>query len=150
MAYVNTQYQVMFPSGLTATASGDKADWSPGYMPHYVRAAGVIFTISGSTTSGAVLAFKHVSLASGSTASDLAVLTLTSGSASGTAGLATAALAAGNVIYKDGLNVKVSPGETVTYNVRTAVTGVCATRAFLWVEPSWENPLNSTTMFSTT
>lgn len=149
MAYSHNQTQVLFASGMTATASGDKAYWAPGYMPHIVRAAGVIITTSGSTTSGAVIAFKHISIASGATASDLAVLTMTSGTSSG-GGTPTTALVAGNVMYKDGLNVKVNPGQKVVLNVRTAVTGVCGIRGWLWVEPSWENPLNNTSMFFTT
>lgn len=149
MAYSHNQTQVLFASGMSATASGDKAYWAPGYMPHIVRAAGVIITTSGSTTSGAVIAFKHISIASGATASDLAVLTMTSGTSSG-GGTPTTALVAGNVMYKDGLNVKVNPGQKVVLNVRTAVTGVCGIRGWLWVEPSWENPLNNTSMFFTT
>ena len=65
--------------------------------------------------------------------------------------LATAAaLIAGNVMYKDGLNVLVRPGQRVAFNVRTAVTGVCGVRAFMWVEPSWEVPGNTTGVFTTT
>ena len=149
MAYQHNQHQILFASGMTATASGDKATWMPGYMPHYVRACGVIVTTSGSTTSGAVFSFIQKSLASGATASDVAVLTMTSGGASGFA-LPTAALIAGNVMYKDGLNVLVRPGQRVAFNVRTAVTGVCGVRAFMWVEPSWEVPGNTTGVFTTT
>lgn len=143
MAYNHGQYQVTFPSGMTATASGNKAGWTPGYMPHHVRAAGIVVTTSGSTTSGAVFAFLHDSLASGSTPSDLAVLTLTSGTA-GTAPIY------GDVVVKDGINVKVNPGERVILNVRTAVTGVSGFRGFLWVEPTWEVPENMAKVHRTT
>ena len=74
---------------------------------------------------------------------------MTSGGTSGFA-LPTAALIAGNVMYKDGLNVLVRPGQRVAFNVRTAVTGVCGVRAFMWVEPSWEVPGNTTGVFTTT
>ena len=141
MAYQHTQYQVTFPSGLTATASGDKAHWEPGYIPHIVRAVGVTFTISGSTTSGAVFAFKQLAMASGSTASDIAVLTVATTGTLGT-------IVGGQTIYKDSLNVKITPGTKVVFNVRAAVTGVCAVRGWLWVEPSWEAPANSTLMQS--
>lgn len=149
MAYSHNQTQVLFASGMTATASGDKAAWLPGYMPHIVRAAGIIITTTGSVTSGVVIAYKHISMASGATASDLAVLTMTSGTSTG-GGTPTTALIAGNVMYKDGLNVKVTPGQKVVLNVRAAATGVSGFRGWLWVEPSWEAPLNNTVMFFTT
>lgn len=139
MAYSHNQTQVLFASGMTATASGDKAYWMPGYMPHIVRAVGVTFTVSGSTTSGAVFAFKTLSMASGAVAADLAVLTVATTGSLGT-------IVAGQTIYRDGLNTKVSPGTKVIFNVRTAVTGVCGVRGWLWVEPSWEQPGNSTLM----
>ena len=137
MAYSHAVHQILFPSGLSATASGDKANWVPGYVPYIIRAAGVVFTTSGATTSGAVIAFLHTNLASGSTASDLAVL-------NGPSGIG------GKVLYKDGLNVKVSPGQKVTLNVRTAVTGSLAIRGFLFVEPAWDTPANNTNMVATT
>jgi len=150
MAYQHNQHQILFASGMTATASGDKAYWTPGYMPHIVRACGIVVTTSGSTTSGAVFAFKTQSLTSGAAAAvDLAVLTLTSGGTSGFA-LPTAALTAGQVMYKDGLTTKVSPGTKVTLNVRTAVTGTFGFRAFMWVEPSWELAGNTAGMYVTT
>ena len=145
MAYSHTQYQYLFPSGHTATSLGNKASWRPGYMPHMVRAAGVISTISGSVTSGMVVAFLHASLATTGTqtTSDLAVLTLTSGTAG-------RPVVGHEVVYKDNLNVKVSPGQSVIFNVRTAVTGVSGVRGFLWVEPTWETPDNNAQLHATT
>lgn len=149
MAYTHTQHQILFASGMTATASGDKFTWMPGYMPHIIRAVGVVITTTGSVTSGAVIAFKQISMASGATASDIAVLTLNSGTSTGFPTPTTAPIA-GNVIYKDGLNVKVSPGQKVILNVRAAVTGVSGMRGFMWVEPSWDIPQNTSGMYSTT
>ena len=139
MAYDHGQYQVIFPSGMSVTASGDQFAWTPGYMPHIVRAVGVVFTASGIVTSGLVLAFtKNTMVSGGPASSDVAVLTGPSG---------TAALLSGSVLYKDGLNNKVTPGQKVTINVRAAVTGTTQrARAFLWVEPTWETPANNTTM----
>ena len=140
--YTQVQHQFLFASGMTATASGDKAVWLPGYQPHIIRAVGAVFTTSGMTASGLVLAFKTQSLASGAAAAaDLAVLAGPWG---------TAVLGPGQVMYKDGLNTKVSPGQKVIFNVRTAVAGTCGIRAFIWVEPSPEIPANVTLPGTTT
>ena len=141
--YQHGQIQYTFPSGMTATASGDKASWMPGYIPHIVRAVGVTFTTSGATTSGAVFAFKTHSMASGTVAADLAVLTVATTGSLGT-------IVSGQTVYRDGLNTRIVPGTKLVFNVRTAVTGVCAIRAWAWLEPSWETPANATNMQSLT
>jgi hypothetical protein len=139
MAYPHGKYQVlMTTSGVTCTTSGDKAEWYCGMVPHIIRYAGIIYSISGATPSGLDVIFNHISCASGSTASALDHI------------YGVSSDLVGNVVYSTPLNVVVSPGEKVVFNNSAIVSGVCNVIPFLWVEPKWETPANSTVMRVTT
>lgn len=138
MAYDHTQYEIlMTATAASATATGDIAKWSPGYVPHVIRAVAIIPTVSGVTLSGAVFNFNHLSLVSGSSATTIDTIN------------GTATVTPGRVMYADGLNVKVSPGEEVICNVGTAKSALNV-KAVLFVEPKWEQPGNDTSMVETT
>ena len=142
MAYTHSKYEVLMDAAsgpiYSATASGDKANWSPGFMPHIVRAVAVIPTVSGTTLSGMVFNFNHLDLTSGSTASALAVIN------------GTATVIPGRVMYKTvSGEVAVNPGEDVIFNVGTAKTAVNI-RAVLYVEPKWDSPGNQSNLVAST
>lgn len=139
MAYPhNKQHIMMTTSGISATTSGDKASWSPGYMPMIVRAVGVTYTAGNTTAGGFSGLFNHLDLASGSTASAIGTL------------IGNATDKKGHVIYKDGLNVEIDPGQSVVFNVTKICSGVCNVQPWLYVEPRWEQPGNDTGMRETT
>lgn len=138
MAYTHSKTEVlMTATAVSATATGDVAKWSPGYMPHIIRAVSVMPTVNDTTLSGMVFNFNHLDLASGSTASAIGVLN------------GTATVIPGRGMYKDGLNVEVLPGEEVVLNVGTAKTNVNV-KAVIYVEPRWETPANQTNLVVTT
>ena len=142
MAYTHSKQEFLFQTGsgpvYTATTSGDKGFWSPMYVPHYVRAVSVMTVNSGAVMSTLKVLFNHISMASGSTASAIDQIN------------GTSTHAAGQVLYIDGLNVKVSPGERVNMNVTQIVSGTCNFMSSIYIEPCWEQPGNDTTMVTAT
>ena len=145
MAYTHTQYEYIFTSTagageFSATATGIKSKpFFVGYQPVTIRALCVMPLTSGADMSGAVIQIDQTNLATGSTASAVAACVM------------VASDKPGHVIYKDGLNVRVNPGQKVELRVSTAKTGTQQFAASMWVEPSWEQPRNrSTTMRVTT
>lgn len=139
MAYPHGQYQVMMTtSGISATTSGDKAEWHCGAVPHILRRAGVIYTTSGVDATAFSALFRLLALASGSTASTMATV------------IGTATDKVGHVVYKDSLNQTVNPGSKVVFNIPAIVSGACNVVPFLWVEPSWERLANVTNARVTT
>lgn len=139
MAYTHSKYEVlMTATAVSATATGDKATWEPGFMPHIVRAVSVIPTVSGNPLTGCVFDFNHLDLASGSTASTLAVI---NGASTHVVGTAAYKIVTGEVVVK--------PGQRVVFNVDTAASGVNC-KAVLYVEPKWDDPSNSTDLIAST
>lgn len=139
MAYPHIQYQVMMTtSGVSATTSGDKAEWHCGLVPHIVRKVGIVYTTSGVDGTAASFKFYQISLASGASATTFQTLV----------GVATDK--SGHVIYKSDLNVTVNPGSKVVFNVPAIVSGACNVVPFLWVEPAWERLANVTNARVTT
>jgi bifunctional ADP-heptose synthase (sugar kinase/adenylyltransferase) len=56
----------------------------------------------------------------------------------------------GKVVYKDGLNIRLDPGQEAVAEV-TDVTGAGDTaRVILYLEPVWERPANIAAMVATT
>lgn len=139
MSYTHSKYEVlMTATAVSATATGDKAKWSPGFMPHIVRAVSVIPTVSGTTLSGMVFNFNHLDLTSGSTASALAVIN------------GTATVTPGRAMYKTvSGEVAISPGEEVIFNVGTALTAVNV-KGVIYVEPKWDSPGNQSNLVAST
>ena len=144
MAYPHSKQEIVFTATdgshkFSATATGDKATWGPCYVPYIIRACSVALTTSGDNWGSMNVLFNHLDLSSGSTASEITTI------------IGNATDKSGHVIYKDGLNVEVKPGEEVVLNVSAAATSTSAGfRATLYVEPRWEVPGNNSEMRSTT
>jgi hypothetical protein len=118
--------------------AGRKANWAPALNPYFIRG----WAIQGLTTGAPVTkpVIKLLMATGGTTA--------TTGTTVGTITLVSTALK-GKVFFDDALNQKVSPGDWVQLQVTTAASaaGVVHTaRAVLYVEPSWERPVNNTRM----
>ena len=143
MAYPHDKQEVVFTTTagsnvFSATTSGDKGYHPVLFVPHVVRACAVTPVNSGAVTSTLQVLFKHLSLASGSTASTIATIN----------GIASDQ--SGDVIYKSGLNVTLQPGERVVLNVSQIVSGTSNFSAVVYMEPKWEQPTNDASMRVTT
>jgi hypothetical protein len=138
MAYPHSKALVPMTVGtsvLDFTTTGDKARWSPGYLPVRIRAVAV--ELNAAPGGAGVVRFdKRTTFASdtGRGTGDVATINLATSQA------------AGSVVYKDGLNVTVNPGEEVVVTVATASAGVSGAKVTLYIEPQWENPANFTKM----
>ena len=136
--YSQTQYEVLLTAtNVTATTSGIKAQWGPGMHPHIVRGVAILL-MSGEPVNPGQVIFDHLDLASGATASTIATINTTSDDLSG------------DVIYKDGLNVEIQPGQVMRVRVPAIVSGELAFFATAYVEPRWERPANVSDMRETT
>jgi hypothetical protein len=144
MAYHHGKYSVMLTAtAIAATSSGTDGDvgarkWVPGYMPHILRAFSMTNTGSGADMSALVVALQRRGQGA-TTVTGLATL------------YGTATTGQGVVIYKDGLNATIGPGDEIRVNVSTksAVSGGLM-HYTMWVEPRWETPTNITNMKVTT
>lgn len=131
--YTNGQYQIkMTTSGLAANSSGVVGlKWSPGFIPHVVRA------FSGWNTS---------TLASG----DAMVASLTNRALTATTATIVATIngnpAPGYGKYVTGLNKKVTPGQELALHISTGASGAALMAFTVWVEPVWEEPANNSLM----
>src|SRR2546428_3188243 len=133
MAYTHSKYEVygFSTTGVASmdqdlTSTGDKFLWEPGYVPHYIRAVMAVITTATVGTAAVVDFDKRITAGS-----DTGRV-----SSGGVARLNIPAKSAGTVIYKDGLNSLITPGQQVVFKVTTAV-GTCGKAAVLMLfEPS--------------
>lgn len=137
------KYEVVVTSNagvkeLDLASTGDKANWAPGLVPHVIRAVSVKITNDIGAT-GTVNFDKRITFGTdtGRVGDVIAGIALT-----------TAHLG-GKVVYRDGLNVTIKPGEQliVAFDDAAAAGDLC--EVTLWVEPVWENPSNNTAMVAT-
>ena len=139
MAYTHTQYQVnLTATAVTQATSGVVGQkWSPGYVPHVIRAFSLTNTSTLANVSSLVGELERRTL----TATTVSSIATINGTATGGAGV---------VFYKNGLNATVQPGEEIQYRISTAATVAALLSATIWVEPRWEEPGNNTNMKATT
>lgn len=135
MAYTHSQYEVLMTNVAVITSTGDKAQWVPGYVPHVIRAWAFICTVLTTVTQAVLDLDKQPTAgsATGRIADYVSPLKIPIGTAQG------------KVIYKDGLQAKVSPGEQIVYNITTAASAGSGSVS-LFVEPTWEVPANNVNM----
>ena len=137
MAYDHTQYEVVVALAADAAATGEEGDgWSPGYIPPYVRA----FSVAAINAVGAAgeVELEKVTLG-GAAGSGTVISTIT----------VTNGLSQGSIIYEDGLNTKLNPGEEIIVNISNACAAGDLLHCVALVEPSWETPGNDTSMTAT-
>lgn len=133
MAYDTGKYDVMLGRAQVVTSTGDKLFWSPAYVPVIIRA--VSFTnVVAPTVTPTVVDFDRRPTA-GSDSGRVLIATIT----------IPLSLALGKVIYKDGLNHRVDPGNEVVVEVTTASTAGSGTFG-IDVERAQETPANNTAM----
>lgn len=137
MAYTHSKYEVFVKANMALGSTGDKAYWSPGYIPHIIRAVALVITNAiGSSTEVRVDLRPTAGSDTGRGDGDIAALLSSS-------------LALGKVLYKDGINVRVNPGEEAVFQVTNAGEAADEAHAILYVEPTWELPANNDAMVAT-
>ena len=136
--YTSGQYEVQLGNGTTVldlTTIGDKARWSPGFVPHIIRA--VVVAVNAAPGDAGVVKFDKRPTYSSDTNrgdGDIAVVNLATTHAQG------------NMVYKKALNVTINPGQEVVVEVTDASASVNGARVSLLVEPAPEEPANITAM----
>lgn len=140
MSYQHHQGEMLLGAGnLSLVTAAVIARRCIGYFPIRVRAVSVAFTVVGGTGSG-VLKLKRRP---------------TPGSASGEVVIATvnytaAQAVVGKVMFVDGLNVQINPGEELAAEVTTGLTTTGSGDILVGFEPSWETPAAIATMTRST
>lgn len=118
-------------------SAGLKGTWAPGLVPHIVRAAAVV--VSNAIGDAGVMRIAY----------GAAGLATTQGTEIGKINLATTHTA-GEVVYIEGLDEEVVPGEEVIFDLTDACAASDAGHLILLVEPRWERPANNSNMVEST
>ena len=147
MAYTHSKYEVQMVANRTltenentvisVTGTGGVAQWTPGFMPHIIRAVAVS-PLTTKLISGCGMIFQVTGV--GSSAATICSINFTSGDDFGS-----------KTIFWDNLNQEIKPGEIVMASVSQIGDAVPGTRVgiTLYVEPRWETPANNTNMRQT-
>ena len=136
MAYDHTQYNVVLATDIDLNSLGQVAAWSPGLVPHRVRAVGVTVTNDIGAAGEVTFEYGTAGVAAG-TATDLDIINLTT------------AHTAGTVVYSDGLDFVLQPEQELLVNVTNVTAASDTCHAWALVEPVWEVPGNNTSMVET-
>jgi len=151
--YHNNQYEVeMVPfippstahptanqNGVNIAATGVRAEWTPGFMPHYIRGVGVVPRTGVVRTDPVHIGFNADISAQGTATRAFTIV------------LPTTVTAAGEVVYyAPTYNIKLNPGRVLQAAVTAAATAGSYAKVMLLVEPSWERHSAVTSMTSTT
>lgn len=136
MAYTHTKLERQF-TNLAIDTAADAGYFSPGMVPHILRAVAVIITTA-TTVDATVVTVDHRPTAGSDTARSAAKSTIN---------IPTAA-AAGAVYYEDNLDWETAPGEELVIASDGGCTAGDAS-VVLYLEPRWEVPGNLTNMIAT-
>lgn len=123
---------------LNSVADITGASFAPGYMSYIVRAVALV--INNDIAAAGVVKFDKRPTAGSDTGrgdGDVAVINLAT------------THTGGKVVYKDGLNVRIDPGQEVVAEVTDATGASDTARVILYLEPTWERPANNTAMVAT-
>ena len=144
MAYTHSKKEEIVAKDASLASAADVGDWAPGYVPHIVRAVSLVFTTAVDAT-GELKVDKRPTAGSDTGRGDGDVATIAYTTTTG---------AQGKVVYAGTtaapLNVKVSPGEELVFQVTDATPTAGAAHLVLYLDPVWEVPGNNTDMAATT
>lgn len=137
MSYSNQLVEVVIGARASLASTGVKGSWTPGLTPVKVRAVAIVN--DNAIGDAAIVHARYGTAGLATTAGTLiAAITL------------PLALAAGKVVYKKDLDVLVSPGQEIIFDVSDAGAAGDIGTMVLLVEPVWERPGNNTSMQATT
>lgn len=138
MAYPHSKYEVKLKSAADLNSVADIAAWGPGYVPHRIHAVALV--INNVIAAAGVVKFDKRPTAGSDTGrgdGDVAIINLATSHDGG------------EVVYKDGLNVILNPGQEVVAEVTDATGASDTAEVIIYVEPVWENPDNISAMVET-
>ena len=138
--YTHGQHQEMVASNASLASAADIGDFAPGYMPFVIEAVALVFTTAANAT-GAVKVDKRPTAGSDTSRGDGDIATLNYTTATG---------AVGKVVYIDGLNIKIAPGEEAVFQVTNATPTAGNAHLILFGRHVWETPANNADMALTT
>ena len=153
MAYTHSKYEVqMIPVNRTISASGtattwnniqfeatgEVARWRPGFVPHIIKGAAVMLSVTTLATDDTFIGFT-ADLTTPGTPTRL--FTINS---------PTAGAVHRSVYYRPTYVIEIKPGMTVRAIVTAAATATVDGDIILYVEPRWEEPGNVTGMLAST
>lgn len=133
MAYNHFQMEVMVSKNDAMLSTAAQAYWAPGYQPVRIRAVAVVVTTAVTDTAATVDIILRPTAGSTSGETSLDVITVPTTAAQG------------DVIYVDGLDTIVSPGQELEFDGGGEGTAG-AGHIILFYEPSWEHPANNSDM----
>lgn len=119
------------------SATGIIGTWAPGLVPHIIRAAAIVVSNDIGATGVVKLMYGTAGLAT------------TQGTEIDAINLLTTHVA-GEVVYAEGLDIEVAPGQEVIFDMTDACAASDAGHLILLVEPRWERPANNSSMVETT
>lgn len=131
------QFRLVRGANLNSASDISTAGFSPSYYPVIIRAVSI--SLNNALTNQLVVKFdKRPTFGSDTNRGDGDVAVVTIASADGTAG---------RTCFKDGLNVRITPGQEVIPEVTDAAGGACTGDVFILFEYDPETPANfATTM----
>jgi hypothetical protein len=136
--YAHTQYEVTVGKALDISATGDKGDWAPGLIPHYLRGVAVQITNDVGAT-GTINIDKRITFGTDTGRIDNIALPIS----------LTTAHTGGKIVYRMNLNVLVRPGEQLVFSADDAAAAGDLCNIIIYVEPSWAVPAESPLMVAT-
>jgi len=136
MAYTEEFNEIRIVDGGDCTSTGEKGDFNPGLNPVTIRRAAAIVEVASATTTACVITLYKNTAGTTTTTNRTTIDTIT----------IPGATAAGQVLYVDGLDVDVDPGEEVQAVVTTAATTTGTNAVVLGISPGREVPGNNTSM----
>lgn len=138
MAYDHTQYEVFVANDIDLNSGAAiLGTWAPGLVPHRIRQVSI--TVTNVIGAAGSLTFEVVTAAGAidsGTDVDIVVIPNTT--------------AVGQVIYADGLNVEITPGQELIVHTEDVCAAGDTCNVNILVEPRWETPANNSVMSETT
>ena len=132
--YTHSKSEVMIAKDASLASAADVGDWAPGMVPHIIRAIALVFTIVPQAT-GVLKIDKRVTAGSDTGRGDGDIATINY----------TTAMV-GLVVYVDGLDIEIKPGEEIVAQVTDATPTSGSAHIIAYVEPRWETPANNADM----
>lgn len=133
MSYSHFQTDVRVAEDASLASAAVVGTLSPGYQPVIARAAALVITTA--ADDDGVLTLKHRPTA-GSSSGETTVDTFSYGTGN----------AAGSVVYVDGFEQKVAPGEELVFEVTDATPTAGNAHCVAFTQPCWEHPDNNDNM----
>lgn len=126
-------------TGVQLSITGVRAVWAPGFVPHIIKAAAVMPTVTTVMTDDVFVGFNADISVAGTPTRLFTINLPTSG-----------VLGHKAVYHRVTRFIEILPGQKVECAVTAAATAGVYGKVILYVEPRWEEPENVTSMLAST